>query len=279
MRQSGPAASSPVAPAEPRVDHDLLAGVATHSGTVRAGNQGQRKTVGGTGRIADEQVAAVQRRGSQLDHDLAGSRGRVVDVLVREDTALADEHGLHRLDPTAARSMPVRIGLARERGRGTPSCARHLGELWDLAKLGGLAAWDQQTMMPPHGGRRPRPPARRPSRRLVHERLVSDELGRLLEELRPYEESLDHDSDEASLIRVARRDREKELARARRAARAAGARRRPRRSRSGSRRAGRRTSSSSGPTSSGTSSSAGDTRPASRSTSPTTPCSTTSSPG
>src|ERR671933_3086904 len=41
------------------------------------------------------------------------------------------------------------------------------------------------------------------------ERLVSDELGRLLEELRGEEESLPHESDEASLIRVARREHEK----------------------------------------------------------------------
>jgi carboxypeptidase Taq len=45
--------------------------------------------------------------------------------------------------------------------------------------------------------------------KLSHELFVSDEIGSLLEELRPYEESLDHDSDEASLIRVARQDYEK----------------------------------------------------------------------
>ena len=45
--------------------------------------------------------------------------------------------------------------------------------------------------------------------RLVHERFTSPEIGRLLEELRPYEDSLDPDSDEASLIRVTRRDWEK----------------------------------------------------------------------
>jgi carboxypeptidase Taq len=85
-----------------------------------------------------------------------------------------------------------------------------LGELWDLAKLGGLAAWDQQAMMPPAGG-----PVRAAGlgtiSKVVHERFVSEELGELLEELRPYEESLDFDSDEASLIRVARRDRDKEM--------------------------------------------------------------------
>ncbi len=34
-------------------------------------------------------------------------------------------------------------------------------------------------------------------------------MGKLLEDLRPYEESLPYDSDEASLIRVARKDYEK----------------------------------------------------------------------
>ena len=64
--------------------------------------------------------------------------------------------------------------------------------------------------MPPAGG-----PVRADAlgtiSKVVHERLVSEELGELLEELRPYEESLDFDSDEASLIRVARRDRDKEV--------------------------------------------------------------------
>ena len=85
-----------------------------------------------------------------------------------------------------------------------------LSETWDLDKLGGLAAWDQQAMMPPTGG-----PVRAQQlgtvSKLIHARMVSEELGDLLEELRPYEESLDYDSDEASLIRVTRRDRDKEL--------------------------------------------------------------------
>jgi carboxypeptidase Taq len=85
-----------------------------------------------------------------------------------------------------------------------------LGQLWDLVKVGALAGWDQQTMMPPQGAAvRARQLAT--VSKLAHDLLVSDELGTLIEELRPYEESLDYDSDEASLIRVARRDREKEL--------------------------------------------------------------------
>jgi carboxypeptidase Taq len=46
--------------------------------------------------------------------------------------------------------------------------------------------------------------------RIAHDKLVDDEIGRLLERLRPLEESLEYDSDDASLIRVTRRDWEKE---------------------------------------------------------------------
>jgi carboxypeptidase Taq len=46
-------------------------------------------------------------------------------------------------------------------------------------------------------------------RRLEHEHFVSDKVGELLDELRPYEESLEFDSDDASLIRVTRRDWER----------------------------------------------------------------------
>jgi carboxypeptidase Taq len=45
--------------------------------------------------------------------------------------------------------------------------------------------------------------------RLQHELFTGEEVGRLLEELRPLEDSLDYDSDDASLLRVTRRDWEK----------------------------------------------------------------------
>ena len=86
----------------------------------------------------------------------------------------------------------------------------YLAETWDLVEVGGLAGWDQQAMMPPAGGA-VRAQQLATVSKLVHGRMVSEELGELLEELRPYEESLDYDSDEASLIRVTRRDRDKEL--------------------------------------------------------------------
>ena len=80
-----------------------------------------------------------------------------------------------------------------------------LTEIHDINGANGLLAWDQRTMMPPAGA------AVRAERaatlgRIAHERFTSDEIGTLLEDLRPYEESLPYDSDEASLIRVARRD-------------------------------------------------------------------------
>ncbi len=45
--------------------------------------------------------------------------------------------------------------------------------------------------------------------RILYDKATSDEVGRLLENLRPYEESLPYESDDASLIRVARHDYEK----------------------------------------------------------------------
>jgi len=83
-----------------------------------------------------------------------------------------------------------------------------LGEIHDLAKVREILFWDQTVMMPPAGAG-VRAEQLTTIDRLAHERFVADETGELLEQLRPYEESLDYDSDEASLVRVARRDWEK----------------------------------------------------------------------
>jgi carboxypeptidase Taq len=63
-------------------------------------------------------------------------------------------------------------------------------------------------MMPPKGATA-RSEASATLSGLVHERFVSDEIGRLLDEVAPLEEELGRDSDDASLIRVTRRDWEK----------------------------------------------------------------------
>ena len=62
----------------------------------------------------------------------------------------------------------------------------------------------------PAGGHPARAEAMASLGRLAHERFVDDELGRLLDRLRPLEESLEYESDDASLIRVTRHDWEKE---------------------------------------------------------------------
>ena len=85
---------------------------------------------------------------------------------------------------------------------------RRLAEINDLSKAGSLLAWDQRVTMPP-GGAAVRGEQLASISSIVHERFTAPELGKLLEELRPYEESFPYESDEASLIRVTRRDFEK----------------------------------------------------------------------
>jgi carboxypeptidase Taq len=83
-----------------------------------------------------------------------------------------------------------------------------LAEVTDLGKVARLLSWDQQTMMPPAGtGHRADQFAT--LLRLLHERFTDPEVGRLLDELRPVEESLDPDSDDGALIALVRRDYEK----------------------------------------------------------------------
>ncbi|MFN2468525.1 MAG: carboxypeptidase M32 [Gaiellaceae bacterium] len=86
---------------------------------------------------------------------------------------------------------------------------QRLSEIWDLGKAAYLLSWDQQTMMPPRGA-----PVRAAQlgtlSKLAHERFVDDEVGRLLEALTDFERGRPYDSDEASLIRYARREWAKE---------------------------------------------------------------------
>jgi carboxypeptidase Taq len=83
-----------------------------------------------------------------------------------------------------------------------------VAEIADLEAAGALLGWDQQVKMPP-GGAEVRAEQLATLGRLAHEALTSDEVGRLLERLGPFEESQPYDSDEASLVRLVRRDWEK----------------------------------------------------------------------
>ena len=83
-----------------------------------------------------------------------------------------------------------------------------VAEISDLARTLSLLSWDQQVKMPA-GGSGVRAEQLATLERIAHEALTSDEIGRLLDQLSPYEESQPFDSDEASLIRLVRRDWEK----------------------------------------------------------------------
>jgi len=83
-----------------------------------------------------------------------------------------------------------------------------LAEIQDLRGALALLDWDQHVMMPPRGASA-RAEAMATLERLAHAMFVDPQVGRLLDALQPYEESLPADSDEASLIRVTRRDYEK----------------------------------------------------------------------
>lgn len=85
---------------------------------------------------------------------------------------------------------------------------RRLGEISDLEKAAGLLSWDEQTKMPPLGAEA-RAEQLGTLIRIAHEQQVDPALGELLEELRPFEREHEHDSFEASVIRVASRDYEK----------------------------------------------------------------------
>lgn len=87
---------------------------------------------------------------------------------------------------------------------------RRLIEVNDLNAAAGLLYWDQSTYMPPGGA-----PARARQtallERLAHEKFTDPAIGRLLDELQPYEASLPYEADDASLIRVTRRLYEREI--------------------------------------------------------------------
>ena len=80
-----------------------------------------------------------------------------------------------------------------------------LARLTDLRRAEAVLVWDMQVFMPP-GGAPSRAAQLGTLEELIHERTSDDRFGELFEELEPYAESIPHDSDDASLIRVARYD-------------------------------------------------------------------------
>jgi len=85
-----------------------------------------------------------------------------------------------------------------------------LARATDLRRVQRLLSWDMQVMMPPAGAS-VRAEQQATLDRAAYDLFVSPETERLLDELAPYADSIDPDSDDASLIRVAREDYEKQV--------------------------------------------------------------------
>ena len=85
-----------------------------------------------------------------------------------------------------------------------------LMEINDLESANALLSWDQSVYMPP-GGAAARGRQSATLARLSHEKFTAPAVGKLLDDLRPYEERLPYDSDDASLIRVTRREYERAI--------------------------------------------------------------------
>jgi carboxypeptidase Taq len=102
--------------------------------------------------------------------------------------------------PRAGNGVSAETRLTELKGR--------LLEISDLRAANSVLSWDHATYMP-QGGAAARGRQGATLGRLAHERSIDPALGRLLDQLAPYAEGLPYDSDDASLIRVARRDFEK----------------------------------------------------------------------
>src|SRR5947209_2094959 len=83
-----------------------------------------------------------------------------------------------------------------------------LAEIHDLDGAASVLFWDQQTYLPPGGGTA-RGQQLATLQRLSHEKFTSDEIGRLLADLQAVGESLPYESDDASLLRLVRREYER----------------------------------------------------------------------
>jgi carboxypeptidase Taq len=85
-----------------------------------------------------------------------------------------------------------------------------LGEIADLNYAGSVLGWDQQCYMP-EAGAEARGQQLATLGKLAHVRFTSDEVGQLLEDLQPYTAQLDPDSDDARLVKITARNRDKQV--------------------------------------------------------------------
>src|SRR5262249_9608147 len=106
---------------------------------------------------------------------------------------------------TRKRPTSARIRNRRSAEDKLAELKERLAEISDLDGANSLLSWDQATYMP-DGGADARGRQSALLGRLAHERLIDPAPRRLIDGLGSYAERLDPDSDDARLIRVARRD-------------------------------------------------------------------------
>ncbi len=87
---------------------------------------------------------------------------------------------------------------------------KRLAEVSDLKAAIAVLSWDQMTLMP-SGGAAARARQLATMERLAHEKAIAPEIGRLLEKLQPLVGTLPGSSVDASLIKIATRDYEREI--------------------------------------------------------------------
>jgi carboxypeptidase Taq len=113
--------------------------------------------------------------------------------------------------PEGRRNRATRRGESQRGARGGAKIKElkaRLLEISDLWSAGSVLGWDQSTYMPP-GGAAARGRQIATLGRLAHEKFTSPAVGKLLDDLRGYAETLPPESDDAGLMRVTRRDFEK----------------------------------------------------------------------
>lgn len=81
-------------------------------------------------------------------------------------------------------------------------------EIDDISHANAVLGWDQSTYMPP-GGAEARARQMSTLGRLAHEKFTDPAIGKLLDDLQSYANSLPYDSDDAALIRITRREYER----------------------------------------------------------------------
>lgn len=86
----------------------------------------------------------------------------------------------------------------------------HLQMINDLKSTGAMLYWDQATYMPPGGGEA-RSRQLSTIARIAQEMFTDPAVGKWLDELQPYADSLPYDHDDAALIRVTRREYERAI--------------------------------------------------------------------